>query len=155
MSDRPLRGSACQSMGAASPIRPKMHVEFEMSESERLVAVMEREGKREGRRTRESAAGTSETLEPQITAAGASVVSPEDEECHEEAVPKTREAPPDASPAERERHRVTGHAQYRAWCRECVATRGRADGHRSSGSKNPPELPILSWDYAYPVHPKR
>ena len=72
-------------------------------------------------------------------------------EDREEAEPAARahQAPPFANEAEKENHRLTGHAKFRSWCPHCVATRGRSDGHPRRNPNGDREFPELAWDYGY------
>ena len=64
-----------------------------------------------------------------------------------EATPRTHAVPIPPSPAERENHYLTGHAQYRSWCPHCVRTRGRSDVHPHLRPAH--HWPELAFDYAY------
>ena len=47
---------------------------------------------------------------------------------------------------EREQHEASGHAQYRSWCRHCLAGKGRTSPHVSQGTG---DLPEIGFDYGY------
>ena len=47
-----------------------------------------------------------------------------------------------------ELHRILGHAQYRAWCDECVEGRGQETGH-AAGRRSDRTVPIISFDYLF------
>ena len=51
--------------------------------------------------------------------------------------------------ADRERHVLGGHVQFRSWCSFCVKYRGRDSPHLRSGDNADKTYPILHWDYAY------
>ena len=44
-------------------------------------------------------------------------------------------------------HEVMGHAQYRAWCEDCVYGQGREDLHLRGEKWR--SLPVVSYDYAF------
>ena len=76
--------------------------------------------------------------------AGPDVVEGEDGDAEEPRRLRTPEEPTDR---EREDHRLSGHAQYRSWCRHCVRGRGRAWGH--SQHLGDDAVPVISFDYAF------
>ena len=57
-------------------------------------------------------------------------------------------APDDLTKDEIEEHEASGHGNYRAWCRACVAGRGRSDAHRAQDSGDH-ALQTAAIDYAY------
>ena len=73
----------------------------------------------------------------------------EDEELQGGEKPRIRvkRAPEEPTAAEREDHAAL-HEPYRAWCRACVAGRGRADRHVTRGGEEK-ALPIVGVDYGY------
>ena len=48
----------------------------------------------------------------------------------------------------KEHEALGGHANYRTWCRACVAGRGRSDAHVGA-TRDEHALPTVSNDYAY------
>ena len=48
-----------------------------------------------------------------------------------------------------ERHRLTGHVNYRNWCGVCVRARGKESGHFRTGDKER-KMPEYSFDYCFP-----
>ena len=67
----------------------------------------------------------------------------------EAQMPRPRKAPSSPSAEEVAAHRMTGHAVYRSWCRDCVQGRGRNAPHRATLVRNEPELPVISFDYGF------
>ena len=81
---------------------------------------------------------------------------PDDDGEAEEAVGEEDEAlrvprsPPVPSAAERARHEAT-HANYRSWCKSCVAGRGVESPHKSDArKKNQAAVPEVVLDFCFP-----
>ena len=53
------------------------------------------------------------------------------------------------SRAEREAHENAGHANYRPWCKACVAGRGRSRYHRRIRKGSASGMPVVSLDYGF------
>ena len=68
-------------------------------------------------------------------------------ESTEEANIKVLRSPADPTSAELEAHNVC-HLPFRAWCRACVAGRGRADHHRRLDTEDAGKA-TLACDYAF------
>ena len=54
--------------------------------------------------------------------------------------------PPEPSARQIAEHELTGHAVYRSWCRNCVASKGRAYAH---SSREDGELLEIGIDYGF------
>ena len=65
-----------------------------------------------------------------------------------EAQPRTYPVPETPSPAVESNHRVTGHAQYRNWCRHCLKIRARCDKHPAHNPRSH-EWARIWIDYGY------
>ena len=73
----------------------------------------------------------------------------EDDEVGEEVdAPRPRKAPMTPSADAVARHRITGHAVYRSWCRECVQGRGRNAPHAQKPEAKG-TVPVISFDYGF------
>ena len=73
---------------------------------------------------------------------------PEDES-EEAARPRILRDPGDPTPQEVDEHNVT-HMPYRAWCRHCVAGRGKEDPHRRVKQESKEAgIPVSSVDYCF------
>jgi hypothetical protein len=72
----------------------------------------------------------------------------EETEPNEARAPRRVVSPEDPSDAEIEKHRLSGHACFRSWCRHCVRGRGTEAPH-SRVKPSESAVPILSWDYCY------
>ena len=71
-----------------------------------------------------------ERITPAWTPEGMEVEDGSHELEDEYQVPRRTVEPNGASAAERVEHEMLGHAQYRSWCRHCVAARGVGQQHR-------------------------
>ena len=67
----------------------------------------------------------------------------------EAQVPKPRKAPHAPSAEMVAAHRMSGHAVYRSWCRECVQGRGHNAPHYNNRTPGADELPVISFDYGF------
>ena len=61
---------------------------------------------------------------------------------------KSPVVPAQPSQQTRDEHEASGHAQYRAWCRSCVAGKGRSQSHMAIEDESR-ELPMIGHDYTY------
>ena len=57
-------------------------------------------------------------------------------------VPRVPRLPPEPSARQIIDHELTGHAVYRSWCRQCVASKGRAHAHASREEGELPDIGI-------------
>ena len=80
---------------------------------------------------------------------GAEAADAEEEDTHEEWAPAAPTSPLMPTQADRERHVLGGHVQFRSWCAFCVKYRGRDGPHSRGGDDADKAYPILHWDYAY------
>ena len=64
----------------------------------------------------------------------------------EAMVPRVPNLPPGPSARQIVEHELTGHAVYRSWCRNCVASKGRAHAH---SSREEGALPEIGIDYGF------
>ena len=67
----------------------------------------------------------------------------------ESQFPRPRKAPSYPSAEAIAAHRISGHAVYRSWCRDCVQGRGRNAPHRTVHEAEAPTLPVISFDYGF------
>ena len=61
-------------------------------------------------------------------------------------VPRMPNLPPEPSARQIAEHELTGHTVYRSWCRQFVASKGRAHAH---SSREEGELPEIGMDYGF------
>ena len=66
----------------------------------------------------------------------------------EAPVVRALRSPLEPTAKEREDHEANGHIPYTAWCRHCVAGRGRAAPHTTVDTSED-AVPIVAIDYAY------
>ena len=81
--------------------------------------------------------------------------------CRDEEVLQTRESaadgrlkvkrsPANPTKAQVEEHECT-HIDFQPWCRHCVRGRGVSSPHKDSSSRAEDEVPLVSFDYAFPA----
>ena len=78
-----------------------------------------------------------------------SVAGFEDESVEEVINARPLRAPEAPTAAEKEEHEANGHAQFRNWCRACLAGAGRQDQHRAVPDKEDHAFPALHIDYGF------
>ena len=91
-----------------------------------------------------------EAVRPELEEALEAPEAAEAVEQEEEALaPKVPRAPEMPNAAEVERHKASGHIQYRSWCACCAAGRAPANQHRRAPEDPYETVPTISIDYGY------
>ena len=62
---------------------------------------------------------------------------------------KSLRAPWEPTKEEREAHEASGHAQFRSWCRACLAGAGRDTAHTRVDRPDERAVPVMAADYCF------